>query len=149
VFERYRFPSTGSRRDIRCVSGRGKPWIFVYLEWPLRKRVLTLGVEGNITSVFGFRRQRVAVFEGQRPSNGSRWDIRWVSGRGKKWISLYIRLTLSKSVLTLGVKGNTISGRVVRRLRVAVFEGHRKPSIRSRCGTPWVRGRGKIFFICN
>jgi hypothetical protein len=26
------------------------------------------------------------VFEGHRlPSTGSRWDIRWVSGRGKTW----------------------------------------------------------------
>jgi hypothetical protein len=37
-----------------------------------------------------------------------------------------------KSVLRLAVRGNSIPGRVVRRQRVPVFEGHRLPSTGSR-----------------
>jgi hypothetical protein len=84
VFERHRLPSTGSRWDIRWVSGHGKTWLFVYLAERLWKGVLRLAVSVNSSSgrVFGF--QRVPMFEGHRlPSTGSRWDIRWVSGGGK------------------------------------------------------------------
>jgi hypothetical protein len=71
---------------------------------------LTLEVRGNPYSLFVFRRQRVAVFEEHRlPSTGSRWDIRWVSGRGKSWIFAYVWLLLRKTVLTLAVRGNIIS----------------------------------------
>jgi hypothetical protein len=54
-----------------------------------------------------------------------------------------------KSVLTLPVRMNTISGRVVRRQRVPVFEGHRLPSLRSRWELRWASGRGKTwsFFV--
>jgi hypothetical protein len=55
-----------------------------------------------------------------------------VSGRGKTWMFVYRVWPLRKSVFSLGVRGNTISGRVVRRQRVAVFQGHRLPSTGSR-----------------
>jgi hypothetical protein len=65
----------------------------------------------------------VPVFEKHRlPSTSSRRDIRWVSGRGKTWIFLYLAWRLWKSVLTLAVRGITISGGVVRGPRVPVFE---------------------------
>jgi hypothetical protein len=65
-------------------------------------------------------------------SIGSRWQIRRVRRRGKTWIFVYLAGRLRKSALTLAVRGNTISGRVVRRQRVVVFERHRMPSTRSR-----------------
>jgi hypothetical protein len=133
VFEKHRLPSTASRRDIRQVSCRGKTPIFVYLAWRLRQSVLRLAVRGN--SIFGRvdRRQRVPVFEEHRlPSTGSRWAERWVSCRGKTPIFVYLAWRLWQSVLRLAVRGNSISGRVVRRQRVPVFEGHRLPSTASR-----------------
>jgi hypothetical protein len=42
-------------------------------------------------------------------------------------ISLYLAWRLWKSVVTLAVTGNTISGRVFRRHRVSIYEGHRVP----------------------
>jgi hypothetical protein len=69
------------------------------------------------------------VFEGHRlPSTGSRWDKRWVNSRGKTPIFVYLAWRLRQSVLRLAVTGNSIFGRVVRRQRVPVFEGHRLPS---------------------
>jgi hypothetical protein len=55
-----------------------------------------------------------------------------VSGRGITWIFVYYVWPIRKSVMTLGVRRKTFSGRVVRRQRMAVFEGHRLPSTRSR-----------------
>jgi hypothetical protein len=58
--------------------------IFVYLAWRLWKGVLRLAVRGNSISGRVVRCPRVPVFEWDGlPSTGSRWDIRWVSGRGK------------------------------------------------------------------
>jgi hypothetical protein len=47
-------------------------------------------------------------------------------------IFVYLAWRLWQSVLRLAVRGNSISGRVVRRQRVPVFEGHRLPSTASR-----------------
>jgi hypothetical protein len=56
--------------------------VFLLAAWRLWKSVLRVAVRGNSISGRVVRRQRVPVFEGQRlPSTGSRWDIRWVSGR--------------------------------------------------------------------
>jgi hypothetical protein len=88
------------------------------------------------------------VFEMHRlPSTGSRWDIRWVSG-GRNSNFCVFSLALWKGVLRLAVRGNSISGRVVRRQRVPVFEGHRLPSTGSRWDIRWVSGRGKTWFFC-
>jgi hypothetical protein len=66
------------------------------------------------------------VFEGHRlPSIGSRWDIRWVNDRGFTWLFVYLASRLWKGVLRLAVRGNSSSGRVVRRQRVPLFEEHR------------------------
>jgi hypothetical protein len=48
VFEEHRLPSTGSRWDIRWVSGGGKTRFFVYLAWRLWKGVLRLAVRGIV-----------------------------------------------------------------------------------------------------
>jgi hypothetical protein len=111
------------------MNCRGKSPIFVYLVGQLWKSVLRLAVRGNSISGRVVRRQRVPVFEGHRlPSTGSRWDKRWVNSRGKTPIFVYLAWRLWQSVLRLAVRGNSISGRVVRRQRVPVFEGHRLPS---------------------
>jgi hypothetical protein len=45
---------------------------------------VTLPVTGNTISGPVFRRRRMPVFEWLRlPLTGNRWDIRWLSGRGK------------------------------------------------------------------
>jgi hypothetical protein len=50
----------------------------------------------------------------------------------KNVIFVYLAWRLWQSVLRLAVRGNSISGRVVRRQRVPVFEKHRLPSTASR-----------------
>jgi hypothetical protein len=83
---------------------------------------VTLAVRGNSISGGVVRRQRVPVFQRHRLAlSGSRWDIRWLSGGGKTWFSVYLAWRLLKSVVTLAVRGNSISGGVVRRQRVPVF----------------------------
>jgi hypothetical protein len=54
-----------------------------------------------------------------------------VSCRGKTPIFVYFAWRLWQSVLWLAVGGNSISGRVVRRQKEPVFEGHRLPSTAS------------------
>jgi hypothetical protein len=62
---------------------------FVYLSWRIWKSDLTLAVRGNTISGRVALRQSVSVSEGHRvPSTQTRWDIRWVSGRGETWIFL-------------------------------------------------------------
>jgi hypothetical protein len=55
-----------------------------------------------------------------------------VSCCGKTPIFVYLAWRFWQSLLRLAVGGNSISGRVVRRQRVPVFEGHRLPSTGSR-----------------
>jgi hypothetical protein len=121
--------------------------IFVYLAWRLWKGVLRLAVRGNSISVGLFGVRGCRCLSGHRlPSTGSRWDIRWVSGRGKTcFFSLAKRLW--KSVLRLAVRGSSISGQVVRRQRVPVFEGHRSLSTGSRWEIRWVSGRGNTWYF--
>jgi hypothetical protein len=133
VFEKHRLPSTAIRRDIRQVSCRGKTPIFVCLAWRLWQSALRLAVRGNSISGLVVRCQRVPVFEGHRlPSTASRRDKRWVSCRGKTPIFVSLAWRLWQSVLSLAVRGNSISDRVVRRQRVPVSEGHRLQSTASR-----------------
>jgi hypothetical protein len=116
VFDKHRLPSTGSRWNIRWVSGGGKTQFFVYLAWRLWKSVLKLAVRGNSISGRVVRRQRVPVFDKHRlPWIGSGWDIRWVSGGGKTLFFVYLAWRLWIGILRLAVRGNSISGRVVRR----------------------------------
>jgi hypothetical protein len=73
---------------------------------------------------------------------------------GKRWwknvVFLCLAWRLWKSVLTIAVRGNTISGMVVRRQRVPVFEGHRLPSTGSRWDIRWVSVRVKTWFsVCD
>jgi hypothetical protein len=55
-----------------------------------------------------------------------------VSCRGKTPNFVYLAWRIWQSVLRLAVRGKSISGRVVQRQRVPVFEGHRLPSTASR-----------------
>jgi hypothetical protein len=85
VFEGHRLPSTGRRRKIRSVTSGGRTWYFAYSAWRIWKRAWRPAVTGNIIYGGIVRRQKVPVFERHRlPSTGSRWDVRWLSGRGKK-----------------------------------------------------------------
>jgi hypothetical protein len=89
---------------------------------------LRLAVRGNSISGQVVQRQRVPAFEEHRLlSTGSRWDIRWVSGGEKTWFFVYLAWRLWKGVLRLAVRGNSISGRVVRRQMVPLFDEHRLP----------------------
>jgi hypothetical protein len=144
VFEEHRLPSTASRRDIRQVSCRGITCIFVYLAWRLWQSVLRLLVRGNSICGRVVQRQRVPVFEEHRlPSTASRRDIRQVSCRGITCIFVYLAWRVRQCDLWLAVRRNSISGRVDRRQRVPVFEGHRLPSTASRRDKRWVNGRGR------
>jgi hypothetical protein len=88
VLQRHRLPLTGSRWDIRWLIGRRtKPtfcvFLALYLAWRLWKSVVTLAVTRNTNSGRVYWRQRVPVFQRHRlPLTGSRWDIRWLIGRG-------------------------------------------------------------------
>jgi hypothetical protein len=105
----------------------------VFVAWRLWQCVLRLLVRGNSISRLVVRRQRVPVFEKHRlPSTAIRRDIRQVSCREKTPIFVHLAWRLWQSVLRLAVRGNSISGRVVRRQRVLVFEGHRLPSTTNR-----------------
>jgi hypothetical protein len=53
--------------------------------------------------------------------SGSRWDIRWLSGGGKTWFFCVFSVAVMEKFVTLAVRGNSISGGVVRRQRVPVF----------------------------
>jgi hypothetical protein len=54
------------------------------LAWRKLKSVVTLAVTGNTISGQAVRRHRMRVSPYRRSSlTGSRWDIRWLSGRGK------------------------------------------------------------------
>jgi tetraacyldisaccharide-1-P 4'-kinase len=66
-----------------------------------------------------------------------------VNSRGKTPIFVYLAGWLRKSVLRLAVRNNSIPGRIVRRQRVPVFQGHRLPSTASRWDKRWVNSRGK------
>jgi hypothetical protein len=64
-------------------------------------------------------------------------------GRGNPFDFVYLAWRLWKSFLRLAVRRNSISGRVVRRQRVPVFDGHRIPSTESRWDKHRVSSRGK------
>jgi hypothetical protein len=61
---------------------------------------------------------------------------------------LYLAWRLWKSVVTLAVTGNTISGRVVRRQRMLVSREHRLLLTGSRWDIRWLSGRGKTPTLC-
>jgi hypothetical protein len=71
-----------------------------------------------------------------------------VSCRGRTPIFVYLAWRFWQSLLRLAVRGNSISGRVVRRQRVLVFEEHRLPSTASRRDIRQVSCRGiTCFFV--
>jgi hypothetical protein len=110
---------------------------------------LRLAVRGNSISGRVVRRQRVPVFGVHRlPSTGSRWDIHLLSRGGKTQCFGYLAWRLWKSVLSLAVRGNSISGRVVRRQRVPLSDKHRLPWMGSRWDIRWVSSGGKTRFFC-
>jgi hypothetical protein len=85
VFEWHRSPLTGSRCEIRWLSGRGKTLTFCVIpvfSRRLWKRVVTLAVTGNTISDRILRLQRMSVFKWHRLAlTESRWYLRWLSRR--------------------------------------------------------------------
>jgi hypothetical protein len=71
---------------------------------------------------------------------------------GERWwknaVFCVFSVAVMESVLRLAVRGNSISGRVVRRQRVPVFDKHRLPSTGSRWDIRWVSGGGKTRIFC-
>jgi hypothetical protein len=61
---------------------------------------------------------------------------------------LYLARRLWKSVVTLAVTGNTISGRVVWRQRMLSSREHRLSLTGSRWDIRWLSGRGKTPTLC-
>jgi hypothetical protein len=88
VFQRHRLPLTGSRWDIRLVSGSGKTptfCVFRVFSVAVMEKCCDACGDGEYYFRSGFSTlYRVTVFQRHRlPLTGSRWDIRWVSGSGK------------------------------------------------------------------
>jgi hypothetical protein len=107
---------------------------------------VTLAVKGSTISGRVFWRHRVPEFKGHRlPLTGSRWDITMADRSSNEadflCILLYLAWRLWKSVVTLAVTGNTISGRVFRHQRVPEFQRHRLPLTGSRWDIRWLIGR--------
>jgi hypothetical protein len=89
----------------------------------LWKSVVTFSVAENTSCCLGVWRQRMPVSREHRLSlTGSRWDILWLSGRGKTPTFLCTfcswRGGYGESVMTVAVTRNTTSGHVVLHQRV-------------------------------
>jgi hypothetical protein len=73
--------------------------------------------EGILLPICFFSVSGLRCFELHRLSfTGCRWDIRWLSGRGKRptfCVFPVFRVALCERVVTLAMKGNTTSGQVV------------------------------------
>jgi hypothetical protein len=94
---------------------------------------VTLAVTGNTNSGRVFRRYRVTVFQWHRlPLTGSRWDIRWVSGRGMT-PTFFVFPVFSVAVMEKYCDACGDEEMYLRwgfwRFGVTVFQGHRMPLI--------------------
>jgi hypothetical protein len=74
-----------------------------------------------------------------------------MEGRRLSVYFLYLAWRFLKSVVTLAMTGNTISGRGFRRCKVTVFQRHRLPCTRSRRDISLVSYRGRrrlsVYFL--
>jgi hypothetical protein len=145
VFEWLRLLLTGSLRDIRWLSGRGKTptlCLFPVFSEAVMESVVTLAVTGKYYSGRVLWRQWVLVSREHRLPFRPEVVGRTVAERSWKdadfvCISLYLAWRLCKSVVTLAVTGNTISGRVVwqfRRCRCLGSIDCRGPEVDGTCG---------------
>jgi hypothetical protein len=139
-FERHRLPLTGSRYDIRWLIGRrSKPTFFVfsvlnvavmekccdacgYGEYHFRSRSPASGSAGVREASATVDRKSMGQTVADRSSNEADFQC----------ILLYLAWRLWKSVVTLMVSGNTISGRFFRPQRLTEFHWHRLPLTGSR-----------------
>jgi hypothetical protein len=120
--------------------------ILLYLAWRLWKSVVTLAVKGILFPVGFFRFHRAAGVSGastavDRKSMGHTMADRSSNEADFLCILLYLAWRLWKRVVTVAVKGNTISGRVFRRQGVPEFKRHRLPLTGSRWDKRWLIGR--------
>jgi hypothetical protein len=108
---------TGSRLDIRWLSGRGVTTTLCVLP------VFSVSVmekccdgcgDGEYIHCRVVLRRRMSVFEWLRwLLTGNRWDIRWLSGRGKTptlCVFSVISVAFMEGVVTLAVTENTSLG---------------------------------------
>jgi hypothetical protein len=127
----HRVPLIGNRRDIRLVSYSGKTPTFCVFP------VFSVAVMEKCCDACGdgeyYFRSGFSTSQGDGVSGASSAVDRKSMGHtvGElQWkdpdflcISLYLAWRLWKSVVTLAVTGNTISGRVFRRHRVRLYQG--------------------------
>jgi hypothetical protein len=148
VFQRHRLPLTGSRWDIRWLIGRGtKPTFCVFPVFcvAVKEKCCDACGDGEYYSGRVFRRQRVTVFQRHRlPLTGSRWDIRWLIGRGTKptfcVFPVFSVAVMEKCCDACG-DGEYYFRSGFRRHRVPVFQRHRLPLTGSRWDIRWLIGR--------
>jgi hypothetical protein len=93
-------------------------------------------------------RIQVASIAVDRNSMGHTVAERWWKDADFLCISCYLAWRLWKSAVTLAVTGNTISGRVVLRQMVPMYELHRLPLTGSRWDIRWVSGGGRTPTFC-
>jgi nitrate reductase NapE component len=156
IYQGHRVPLTGNRRDIRLVSYSGKTPTFCVFP------VFSVAVMEKCCDACGdgeyYFRSGFSTSQGESVSGASSAVDRKSMGHtvGElQWkdpdflcISLYLAWRLWKSVVTLAVTGNTISGRVFRRHRVTDFQGHRVPLTGSRRDIRLVSYSGKTPTFC-
>jgi hypothetical protein len=145
----HRLPLTGSRWDIRWLIGRRtKPTFCVFPVFSVA--VMEKCCDASLTgsTIYGqvFRRQRVPEFRDasiavDRKSMGHTMADRSSNEADFLCIWLYLAWRLWKSVVTLVVRGDTISGQAFRRHRVPEFYRHRLPLTGSRWDIRWLIDR--------
>jgi hypothetical protein len=149
VFRRHQLPSTRSRWDIRWVIGRRtKPTFCVFPVFSVAIKEKSCDACGDeeyyFSSCFpasegtGVSEASVAVdrksikkYGGCAVVERNRLSVHFLSLAWRLW----------KSVVTLAVTGDTISGGVFWRRRVPVFQRHRLPLTGSRWKMRWLIGR--------
>jgi hypothetical protein len=133
-FERHRLPLAGSRWDIRWLIGRRtKPTfcVFPVFSVAVMEKCCDACRDGEYYFRSVYRRHRVPEFQGRRLPFARKSMGHTVADQSSNeadflCVFLYLAWRLWKSVVTLAVTGNTISGRD-RRQRVPEFQWHRLP----------------------
>jgi hypothetical protein len=115
---------------------------FLYFAWRLRKSVVTLAVTGNTNSGRVYWRQRVTVFQRHRlPLTASRWDIRWLIGRGTKptfCVFPVFSVAVKEKCCDAYGDGEYYFRSGFRRQKGTVFQRHRLPLTGSRWDIRWL-----------
>jgi hypothetical protein len=125
--------------------------VFLYLAWRLWKSVVTFAVTRNTSSgrLFGVKIR--CLSEHRLPLTGSRWDIRWLSGRGKTptfcVFPVFSVAVMEKCCDACG-DGEYYFRSSFSASQGAVSQRHRLPLTGSRWDIRWLSGRGKTPTFC-